>query len=366
MEHGGQAGRGKPGTSGPDAAARTVWPFDVADYPHRSHGASGRRSIWSKVLGWSESQLAWWSLDGRLAKMATSHLPGWRVDRDATGRHLERIFTPGGLGEAVLLLHHLHWLQWTTNASSRFEWRLDLNGRVAVVLRDDEAEEVTLDDGLMALLVSRAGDARRRKRSRVRRLLRRLARALGRGPALLGAEALSEGLATRPEWVALQRQEHCVGILSAYLFSGRSGALLFAGGALAILGHLWVDLKCEVGISDAIATVILHGEPRAWPSAELFSAADFLAELAAANGGQAQSSELSAGAADEFTAGDLRLAMGGPERPPGATPEPPARDPAERAPESMPLRGTGFSCWMDPEEAERVDHGAVSRRPCDP
>lgn len=28
-------------------------------------------------------------------------------------------------------------------------------------------------------------------------------------------------------------------------------------------------------------------------------------------------------------------------------------------------RGMGYSCWMDPEEAERVDRGAVSSDPCD-
>jgi hypothetical protein len=125
-------------------------------------------------------------------------------------------------------------------------------------------------------------------------------------------------------------------------------------------------------------TVVLHGEPRAWPPADLFSAADFLAELAAANGGQAQSSVLAAEAIEESTAGELTLAADGPERPSGAgpggesgvpAPPPPERAEASRAaaiaeslarapadtPPSEAPRLVGFSCWMDPDEAERAD-----------
>jgi len=260
-------------------------------------------------------------MDGRLANRAARKLPGWLVGRDREGRYLEREFTFGSLGEAVLLLRHLHWLQWTTDNSSRLEWKLDLDGRVSIQLRDEETEEVTIDDGLTALVVSRAIDSRRRKRSRFRRVLRRLGRVLGGGPALLGREALLEGLAARSEWIALWRGERCVGLQSAYLFGGRNEALDFACAVLANLGHMWRDLLCDVGVSEGVVTLILHGDPRAWPPAEVFTAAEALAKLATAIGGQVQSPAEWAEALNKATAGDLYLATGAPGQASPATAE---------------------------------------------
>lgn len=311
----------KPGDG---AAGGPGLPFAGGELPRRAHRAAGRRRLWAEALGTSEAQLAWETADGRLARAAEGRLAGWRAGRDDAGRYLERVFKPDGLGEALLLLHHVCWLRWVTDTPSRFDLRLSSNGRLGIQLRDDELDEVTLDDGLMALVLNTAFGSGRRKRSRLRRFGRWLARRIGAGPARLAEEEFAAGLEARPGWAVIRQRERWVGLQQACVFAGPDAVLLFAGAVLAMLDHLSIDLRGEIGLSESAATVILLSEPRAWPPADLFTVTDFLTELAESAGGEVWSPAEWAEALNEGAGSDVRVTAGGPaparEAPPQSCP----------------------------------------------